>query len=249
MELISKTLLRSLALSQPQAWVYTAALELGEATMQQLSRKSGVKRTSIYNFLDELKERGFIVETVKRKRKVYSAIDPEQLVEIEKTRLIELERTLPELRAIKNKSRSTPRVAFYEGIEGIKEVYADMLKDKKEIHAFEDLEHMKAVLSKQFYDWFPPERARRNISFKSILRDSAEARELTKKNIRLLRQSKLLKTADWKTEINIYGDKVALMSFRAKTPFCVLIEDQSIAETLRDAWTELWDRLDSPLIG
>ena len=39
-----------------------AALELGEATMQDLARKSKVKRTSIYNFIDKLKE-GLMVKS------------------------------------------------------------------------------------------------------------------------------------------------------------------------------------------
>lgn len=246
---LSKTLLKSLNLSPAQAAVYFAALELGGANIQVIARKSGIKRTSIYNFIDELKARGLILETIKRKRKMYSGVDPEQLVELEKTRVAELERSLPELRAIKNISRTKPRVSFYEGIVGIKEVYGDMLNDKKEIIAFEDLEHMRAGLPKQFYDWFPPERARRGIPFRSISRDSETAKEFAKNNIRLLRETKLVKSADWKTEINIYGNKVALMSFRTRTPFCVLIEDQDIAETLRDVWGKLWDNLDLTKIG
>lgn len=243
MKKLSNSLLHSLNLSEAQASVYAAALELGIANMQQLATKSGIKRTSIYNFIEGMKERGFIVEITKRKRTMYSAVAPEQLIEIEKTRLAELEQTLPELRAIQNESATKPRVAFYDGIEGIKEVYADILKDKKEIIAFEDLENMKKVLPDSFYNWFPTERARRDITIKSILRDSPEAREITKLDIRLLRKTKLINSSDWKTEINIYGDKVALMSYRTKIPFCVLIEDHNIAETMRSAWKELWERL------
>lgn len=246
MKKLSKQLLASLNISESQAAVYVAALELGVANMQQLALKADVKRTSIYNFIEEMKARGFIVEITKRKRTMYSAVAPEQLVEIEKTRLAELEHAIPELRAIQNDSRTKPRVTFYEGVEGIKEVYADILKDKKEIIAFEDLENMKKVLPDSFYNWFPPERARRDIPIKSILRDSAEARKITQYDIRLLRETKFLKADDWKTEINIYGDKVALMSYRAKLPFCVLIEDHNIAETLRSSWTALWERLDAP---
>ena len=212
--------------------------------MQDISRKSGVKRTTIYTFIDKLRERGLIVETTKRKRRLYSAVDPEQLLEVEKTRLGELERLLPELKAVQNKSRHKPRVTFYETVQGIEEVYADMLVEKKEILAFEDLEHMKIALPKSFFEGFPAERSRRGIPFKSILRDSATAREITKHNRGLLRESKFLNTGDWKTEINIYGDKFALMSFRAKPPFCVLIEDHDIAETIRTAWQELWNRLE-----
>lgn len=249
MEKLSSQLLQSLGLSPAQATVYLTALELGVSNMQQLARKSNVKRTSIYNFIDELKTKGFIVETKKKKRKVYSAVAPDQLVEIEKTRLAELERALPELRAIQNASRTKPRVTFYEGIEGIKEVYADTLQERKEILAFEDLEHMSIGLPQSFYEWYPRERARRSIVFKSITRDSLEARRLTQHNRGLLRESKLIASADWKTEINIYGDKVAMMSLRTRVPFCVLIEDHDIAETLRTAWRELWNHLDVPVVG
>lgn len=248
MKTFSKSLLKSLSLSEVQAALYSAALELGESNMQDLARKSGVKRTSIYNFIDELKERGLIIETKLKKRKIYSAVHPQQLLEIERIRITELEQVLPELLAIQNKSKTKPRVTFYEDIEGIKEVYADMLKEGTEIVAFEDLEHMQIALPKSFYEYFPSERARRDIPFKSILRDSPEARRLAQKNSRLLRQSKFLASADWKTEVNIYGDKVALMSFRAKIPFCVLIDDQDIATTLRSVWQKLWDNLNMPII-
>ena len=249
MKQLSKQLLSSLGLTGSQAAVFFAALELGECSMQELARKSGIKRTSIYNFIDDLKNRGLVIETRKKSKKVYSAVDPRQLLEIEKMRLMELERTLPELLAIQNKSRAKPRVMFYDNIDGIKEVYADMLKEGQEILAFEDLEHMNIALPKPFYEYFPAERAKRGILFRSILRDSAEARRITQNNRRLLRQSKFVTSSDWRTEINIYGNKIALMSFRSKIPFCVLIEDQNIAETLRTIWNELWQNLKIPMIG
>jgi len=243
MKNFEKILKNTLGLTDAQAKVYLATLEIGEGNLQEIARKSGVKRTSIYNFIDELKAKGLLIETKKKKRKIFSAINPEQLIEVEKTRLAELERTLPELRAIYNKTRSKPKVSFYEGIEGIKEVYADMLADKHQIVAFEDLEHMKIALPKAFYEYFPPERARRGILFRSILRDTPIARDFVEHNRQLLRQSKLLDSGDWKTELNIYGKKVAMMSFRAKTPFCVLIEDEAIAETLRSVWENLWESI------
>ncbi len=239
---VSKQLLLPLGLSEFQAKVYIAALELGEASMQQLSQKSGVKRTTIYHFIDELRERGFISETRKRKRLVYSAVDPEYILELEKGRLVELHQLLPDLQAIHNKSHRKPRVTFYEGLQGIKEVYADTLKEKQPIIAYSDFEHMKQVLG-DFFDQYPPERARKNITFQSIVRDSPIARENSKRDYGLLRDTKFLSSGDLKTEINIYGDKVALMSFRSNPPFVVLIEDHDIAETLRTGWHALWSKL------
>lgn len=245
---IAPALLRGLNITQLQAKVYFAALELGQSNIQDLSRKSGVKRTSIYNFIQDLKERGLLLETTKKNRRLYSAMHPEQLLEMEKARIAELQHAIPELLAIHNGAKNKPRVTFYEGVQGIEEVYADMLKEGKPIFAYEDLEHMKAGMRSSFYDSWPDERAKRNIPFKSITRDSPVARDFMKTNIRRLRKSKFIESPDLKTEINIYGDKVAMMSFRKDAPFCVLIEDRGIAETLGTTWQQLWDKL-GPVVG
>ena len=240
---ISKNLLKNLNLTELQAKVYLAALELGQAPMQELTRKSGVKRTSIYNFIDELKERGLIIETKKRKRNVYSAAHPSTLVEMEKMRVKELELILPELSAIANNSRNKPKVTFYEGREGIYEVYLDTLKDRLPIIAWSDFEHMKPVMGKEFMVEYPQERARRSITFQCITKDTPITQEVAKRNYGELREMKFIETEHFETEINIYGNKVAQISFRSNPPFAVLIEDNGIAQTLRVAWSELWKRL------
>ena len=234
---------KSTGLSELHIRVYLTVLELGQTSIQQIAKKSGIKRTSIYNFLPTLLQNGLLLETIKKRRKVYSALNPQQLLERTKSQVSELESLLPDLAALNNASLHKPRVTYYEGLEGTEAVYADMLKEKKEILAYEDLEHMKAVMREGFFKTWPAERAKRNIGFKSITRDSAVAREFVQHNTKLLRQSKILKTNDLMTEVNIYSDKVALMSFRSNPPFCVLIEDKGAATTLRTMWNELWKRL------
>ena len=245
---ISENLLKTLGLGQMQTQVYLAALELGEATMQTLARKSGVNRSTIYTFIDDLKDRGYILETQKNKRRIYSAVHPEHLVGMQKTRLTELQNILPELLAIRNTSPSKPRVTFYEGIQGLEEVYADMLREKKEIVAYEDLSNLKPEVRDRIFAWFPKERARRDILIKTISRDNPFTREFTKHNRGLLRETKFITSPELKTDINIYGDKVALIDLQSKPPFAVLIENRNLAETMRATWRQLWDKL-GPAVG
>ncbi len=243
MERISPQLLKSLNLTEAQTAVYLAALELGQATMQAIAKKSGIKRTSMYNFIEEMKERQLIVETRKKKRNVYSAIAPSNLVEIEKARLHELEALMPELTAIQNKGRNKPRVTFYEGVEGLKDIFGDMLKERKLIHGFWDYENAEKVLGNYLETYYRPERKRLNIFYKGILRDSPATRAALKYDNKAFRESKFIHKGEFTTEINIYGNKVALMSFLNRPPFGVLIEDKDIADTLRTAWENLWDKL------
>ncbi len=237
------TIARSLGLTGPEARVYLAALELGEASMLDLSRKAKVKRTTLYHFIDGLLARQLLVQTKRGKRKVYSAVAPEHLLEVAKTRMWELEQTMPLLKAIHHKSVHKPRVTFHEGIEGIKEVYSDMLVTGAPIVGWSDYKHMWSALGKEYCAYFPRERAKRNITFRSIASDSPESRKIAAGDGPVQRQTKFLKTGDLKTEINIYGSKILLASFRSNPAFAVLIEDADIAETLRVSWKALWESL------
>jgi len=242
--MLSKNLLQSLNLTVAQSAVYLAALELGQASMQDLARKSGVKRTTIYKFIGELKDRGLIIETKRKTRSLYAAVPPEQLVEIEKARLAELNNLLPQLNAIHNAALHKPRVLFYEGVEVVREMYKDSLRERQPIVAWSDFLGTKTAMGEMLeLEGYPAERARRNIELKWIIPDSSEAREFTKRDFGLLRETKFLPEAKFKMDINIYGNKVALVNARPEHPFAVLIEDKDVADTLREAWQQLWDRL------
>ncbi len=243
MEISLENLFKELGVNDEQAKVYLAALELGQANMNELAEKARLKRTSVYNYVAELIQKKLITTGKKRKRIVYSAIHPNMLIEIEKARLAELHRTLPELLAIYNKSKTKPTVTFFEGVDGIKEVLQDMLKEKQTVSAFSDFKHMAAVFGDYYFDVFPPERARRGIVSRNIVPDTPKARELAKKDARYLRETKFLQVPDLKTEINIYADKVALNSYQSNPPFSVIIEDHDIAETLRTIWQQLWNKI------
>ncbi len=241
---IPKNLLKSLNLSDSQAAVYVAALELGQATIQALSRKSNVPRASIYRFINELRERQLITEVKKGARTIYSGADPEQLIEIEQMRLSDLRRVVPELKAIQNRSTKKPRVKFFDGLEGVKSVYMDTLTAEREILSFSDFTTELQIMDRRFYDeTYIPERRRRNIMYRAILKDSPEVATYQKLAMKNLMESKAIPNIDIATEIDIYNNKVALMSFRGGNPYAVMIEDESLARTLRAIWKKLWERL------
>ncbi len=243
-KILTKSLQNILNLTDEEALVYTTALQLGEASLLEIAEKSGVHRTSIYRFLDALIQRQVLIATKKKKRTVYSAADPEQLKEYIQTKVHEMNRLLPDLKAIQNSVSAKPRVQFFEGAEGIKLVYNDMLKEGKSFDGYGDFEFSVKMMGDYFRDHFVPERIRRGMLWRGILRDSTAAREWGKRDNKDLREARFLPGGDITTEINIYGNKVALVSFRSIVPFAVLIEDADIAHTQHVAWQGLWDRLE-----
>jgi sugar-specific transcriptional regulator TrmB len=242
MKQLSNNLLRSLNLSDDQLAVYLATLELGQASIQALSKKSGVKRPTIYHFLPQLLERGLIQETRKHKRNVYTALHPNQLVELEKVRIKELEQLVPELSAIYNKSTTKPRVTFFAGVEGIKEALTDFIRLKQPMIGWADFSFRQSVM-KDFFDMFADIRAKHEITYQAITRDTPEAREWAEKNNRHLRDFKYIDCEPFNTETLVYGDHVMFLSYQQHA-FAVVIEDTNVAATLRIAWQQLWDRLE-----
>lgn len=210
--------------------------------MQDLARKSKVKRTSIYNFIEDLKSRHLITETKKHKRSVYTATHPERLVELEQGRLKELNVLLPELMAIQNSSPNKPKVTFHEGFEAIKEVYADFVNEGKPIIAWSEFNESKEATGNLFEEQ-AERRSKQNIPVRWITTDSPESREFSKTDTRVLRETKFVKSELFKTKIVVYGNKVALLSYRGNPPMAVVVEDRDIADTVRGAWEELWKRL------
>ena len=234
-------LIQQFGLNEKQADVYLACLELGSATVQEVAEKSKVKRTSIYNFLEEMKEKGLLSEIRHHGKTLLVAEDPQTLLEQEKEQLKQLEQFMPELRALYNRPGNKPRVRFYQGKEGVRNVYMDLLETGEPVFAFTDYEKM----FESFGDWtwfVPEERVKRGIPFKGIARDGKGGRKVKSLDHKQNRVTKLVKEIQFDTEVHIYGNKVSMISFRK--PYAgVIIEDPAIALTMKTVWQMVWDSL------
>lgn len=237
---LQKTI-ENLGLNEKQAKVYLACLELGSATVAEVAEKAEVKRTSIYNFLEELIAKGYLSEIKQDDKILLVAEDPKALEQKAKNHLESVQGVMPELMAMFNRSGNKPKVHFYQGIAGIKKIYEETLKSQEPIYAFSDFEKMMPLMEEWMWD-YAQRRAASGISFLSIAKDGPWARKAEAKGEEQRRKMKIAKDVGFDTEINIYENKVALLSF--ERPFAgVIIEDIAIARTLKSIWQMLWKTL------
>ena len=68
--------LEKLNLADKEAKVYLALLELGEANIQRISNKSKIKRTTVYDVIEDLKEKGLVGTSKRKKRNYFFAENP-----------------------------------------------------------------------------------------------------------------------------------------------------------------------------
>ncbi|HAR54892.1 TPA: hypothetical protein DCR79_01225 [Patescibacteria group bacterium] len=234
--------LNNLGLSPNEAKVYLAALEMGTASAQDISHKAGVIRTTGYSILERLAIRNFVYKTKEKSKTRYVAESPKNLVHRFGHYQHELTNSLPELEAIYNQSQVKPKIVFYEGKDGIEEIYADTIRENpKEI-----LEYFSSEMFTKL-PYFPmeylPKRIRHNIHAKRIATDNHKMREHATHDKEELSQTILLPKEEFNppVEINIYNNKVAFMSYSDEIG--VIIESQGIADAMRQIYRLLWKKL------
>ncbi len=227
-----------------KADVYLAILELGSGTVIEIAKKSEVKRTTVYDILLDLEKTGLIYQTTKESKRLFVAEDPEKLKKKleEKERI--LDEMLPQLRSFYNIKGIKPKIKFYEGKEGLRQVYSDTLNYGGEILAFASEDVVK-VLGMDWANDYLAKRVKRGIRARIILpKTEIIERDFNPLDQKQLRSSKLVsaKKYPFSIEINIYGhQKVALMSSREEMG--IIIEGREIYNTLKLIFELLWDNL------
>lgn len=234
-------ILQRLGVNDKEAKMYLACLELGSASVQEIAEKSGVKRTSIYNFLEDMKARGFISEVRHGKRILLVPEDPHMLLKKSEEQRKQLEEAMPEFMSIYNRPGEKPKVRFYQGVVGLKRIYEDTLMAGETIYLISDFEQMFSAIESDWMWQYAKRRTEKGIKAYSIAKEGLQAAKVRAKDAEQLRETCFVKEVNFETEINIYGDKVAMLSFRR--PYAgVIIEDRAIAQTLLSMWKIVWNQ-------
>jgi len=231
--------LHQLGIEEKQAQVYLAALELGSASVHELAEKSGVKRTSIYNFLSEMKQAGLVSEIKQGKKILLIAENPNILIQRAKNQVKKVEEMLPEMMSIFNQPGNKPKVRYYEGQDGLRRAWDDMLASGEDIYGFSDYEKMFTAFSEDYLWYVPETRVKNKQKFFCIAKDGEWGQKIKSKDKEHLRETRLVKDIELDTEINIYGNKVMMLSFRR--PYAaVIIEDAAISASQKSIWNMVW---------
>lgn len=239
-----KEALAQIGLSGKKADVYLATLELGGSNVIEISRKSGVKRTTAYDILLDLIKEGLVSETIKGKKRFFIGEDPEKILKEIKRKETFFSEILPELKTIHNIGGGRPKIRYYEGTQGLKDVYADTLNYTGEMLAFASEDVLK-TLGKDWAEDYLKKRVKKQLHVRAIMKGSETIKkDFFVRDQEQLRTSKLVDPQKYpfSIEINIYGHgKVAMMSSKELTG--VIIESQEIFNTLKMIFQLCWDLL------
>ena len=249
-----KITLQTFGFSEKETTVYLALLQLGKGTVTKISQKAGINRTTGYDILSSLANKGLVSISGKEPKSEYAAEPPETVSAylkkvVEKTTeyIKKSEEIIPELTLLQAK-QNRPRIRFYEGTEGLKRVYEDTLTSSESIRAYATVDDMHKALPNYFPKYYE-RRADKNISIRAIVPETPIGHERKTHDVEEKREIAFVPPDKYyfSPEINIYDNKVMIASWREKLG--IIIESEEIADAMKKIYELAWleaKRLNNP---
>jgi sugar-specific transcriptional regulator TrmB len=217
--------LQKVGLKKDESLVYQTLLERGVLGVSEIAKHSLLHRPVVYKIIPVLLRKGLISQSLKGKRAVYVAESPrilEQLFDATHKTLIE---AIPEMLQLhQSHVDSKPFIRIFQGKEGLKAVYNDLLSSCKKGSVFYRYESHKTYKANKKYipqAYFARIRDNNEID-RYIITNEATGKQ--KKN-RIGRIVKMVPESFDMFTYNIthmiYANKVAFIDFSSETAFVV----------------------------
>jgi HTH-type transcriptional regulator, sugar sensing transcriptional regulator len=241
--------LQEIGLSDKEAQVYMALLQVDAASVISLAEKTKIKRPTVYVVLETLAKKGLVSETTIGKKTHYQAEPPDRLktfVERQKIILEEHERRLddiiPQIKSIQRESGERPIVKFYEGKEGIISITEDTYNedpDGSEAYLIYSKDLLDEIFASGELDKYRKKRVGKKVKSKVLYNYSKGERPSDETGTRIkVDEKKYPFTCD----ISIYKDKVRI-SILGKSLSSIFVRSQDLADTLRSLFNLAFDNL------
>lgn len=181
-------ILKEFWLSEKEANVYIACLELGHAPVSSIARNINENRVTTYSILKNLVKIWIAQTLMKNKSTYYSVISPDKLLKNQEAKCENFKSKLPEFMAIAHKFDNKPQVQFFEWIEGIKQVYEQVILSWSEMEkgepflTFVGTADIDPKLQKYLVEEFVPWRLKFKTKTRAIISKKSLSQSYSKYN-------------------------------------------------------------------
>lgn len=243
-------LFTGLGLSESEAVIYLALLELEAVSIRKVAEKTGINRGTTYELIKQLVAKGLVSVRSSGKREYYSAESPEKIYDMIRDKrkdLLQLQKDaqklVPTLLAEKARPAGKPLVRYYEDDEGVVAILRDVLQTCGQLDKPEYYVYSSRPLRQYIYRKFPnftERRIREGIMVKVIaIGEGGDPAAVSERKWLPEPESSTISSYTL-----IYGNKVAHISISSDfTPYGVVIEDEGVAAMQRLLFERSWDSI------
>ncbi len=245
--------LTHLGLSEKEAAVYVAALQLGPSPVQEISKHAKVNRATTYVMIETLILRGLISSTQKDKKRIFIAEAPDRLLAIMRLQKKELEekeselaKVLPKLNALFNRSGEKPEVRYLEGREGLEMLRRHFEELQGETVQIIGYDAFTKVMEHETTHKHRQVLKKKRAPIRAILvstRSRADLDPQFQETLGEVFEYRVVHPKDFpfkvEGEVTIRADKIHMFTY-AVTPLAVEIRSSVLADALRGMFELAW---------
>ena len=248
-----KETLCQIGLTNNEAKIYLTLVELGPQPANIIAKKSDLIRSTVYPILKGLQKKSLIGSFLKNGVIYFAVKDVHDLLCYvdRKKRFLDHQRDfvmdiIPKIELIKCRGSVQPKVQCFEGIEGVETVMNDSLNSAGPIMCIASIDKWLDSNLKEFVkDYIHTRIFIKKIPLKELIKDTKETRcflETAYDGGEMYAEVMFVKDNDalFDNNVNIYDDKVAVVSLEKGLEFGVLIESAEFAKTQKSIFDLAW---------
>ncbi|MBI5064854.1 hypothetical protein HZA97_01335 [Candidatus Woesearchaeota archaeon] len=224
--------LENLGFSPNEIKVYLTLNDHGSAKAGKVSKLAKIDRSSCYNSLKGLTEKGLVSYVMIGKVKWFQAAGPRRLLDYLKEQESDVQEILPELHMRHKAAKVEGQVRLFKGIKGIKSILLDIIRTGQDNYVFGSEGQLSERIP-EFAAQLGRLKKENNLKTKMLIRKGRK--ELDDKTT----EYKYLPVEASTTVTNIYGRKIAILVWTDE-PEGIIIENESAAKAYKSYFDFMW---------
>jgi sugar-specific transcriptional regulator TrmB len=233
------TALESLGFNRNEALVYLELIKMGKASPLELSKRTKIHRSNMYDILEKLFEKGIVDKSIESNKKIFYPVEPKDLLDYLKQKEKQLEEILPEMERIYSYEKDDRVVTISEGINSAKNIISHLIDLKEPIFSIGAIP--KELFSfKKFFDEFNRLRIKKKITLKYIFEeeDKGEMKKFQKLDFTEVRY---MPTINKSVLTFLCGDKILILIWNDSVE-TILLKSLNLKEAYKTYFDFLWEK-------
>lgn len=227
--------LEKLGFSPNEIKVYLTLNDHGSTKAGRIAKLASIDRSSGYNALKSLQEKGLVSYVLIGKVKWFQSVGPKRLVEYLREQEEDVQSIIPELQERHKAKKVEGQVRLFRGTKGVKSIFMDIARTGKDNFVFGS-EGQFSERMPEFALQFDRLKKENKIHTNLIIRK--DRKEIDDKTTTY---KYLPKISESPAVTNIYGNKIAIIIWTDE-PEGIIIENEAAAKAYKSYFDSMWEK-------
>jgi len=236
----------NLGLTPEESKVYLSVVELGGSFVSAIARRANVNRSTCYHTLDNLIKKGLVSSYQKGKVLHFVAEDPKRFQQIAEEKMERAKDLIPQLQALTSTLAFKPKIRFFEGVEGVKSIFEDILNTGDEVLGYTNVKGLGELIP-DYFKQYCHKKVKKNMKTRYIAPAVEEGVDMIDEYYPKKYDPNLLEILmvnptefNFQNEIAIYGNSVAIISLNPDELIGLIVDSKTFSESMKSFFDLAW---------